>query len=136
MSSFGPASGSIWENWLRDHRDWMNESRDAGEFIAKFLWTPIGAASTACAAYVDELERRPSGTLMKTAGVAFSLAIPGAGPLAVAADAAAVATGQVIGDAMNTHEDRYAADHQQRLSNQQTLAQQREARQELDSLFG
>lgn len=136
MTTFGHASGSIWENWVRDHREWMNESRDAGEFIAKFLWTPIGAASTACAAYVDEFERHPNGTLAKTAGVALSLAVPGAGPLAIAFDAASVATGQVIGNELSAQEDRNSADRQLHINDRQTLAQQRHARQELDSLFG
>lgn len=101
MATFGSASGSIWENWLRDHSAWINDSRDPLDCLGKILWTPIGAASTACAAYVDELDRHPSGTLVKTAGVALSAAIPGAGLLAVAADATAVAAGQVIGGELN-----------------------------------
>ena len=136
MTSSGSSSGSVWENWIRDHGTWMAESRAPGEFIAKLLWTPFGAASTGCAAYCDELARHPAGTLTKTAGVALSALIPGAGLLGVAADAAAIATGQVIGSGLNDDDDRLAADRRHRLANQQTLQRQSGARAELDSLFG
>lgn len=136
MATFGSASGSIWENWLRDHSTRINDSHDPFDCIGKILWTPIGAASTACAAYVDELERHPSGILVKTAGVALSAAIPGAGLLAVAADATAVAAGQVIGGELNAQDDRQAADQRLRQANHQTLERERAARHELDALFG
>lgn len=75
MSSFGPAAGSIWENWLRDHRDWMNESRDAGG-VPPIWKPPIRAASTPCATYDERLKRRPNGTLLKGAGASLWLTTP------------------------------------------------------------
>lgn len=136
MAVFGSASGSIWENWLRDHGSWISESRDPAECIGKLLWTPIGAASTAFAAYVDEFDRHPMGTAAKTAGVALSAVIPGAGVFAVAADATAVAAGHVIGSELNAADDRQSADQELRQANRQTLERQRDSRRELDALFG
>lgn len=135
MSIFGNASGSIWQNWTRDHGQWLTESKDPGEFIGKLLWTPFGAASTACAAYVDEFERHPGGTLAKTAGIATSVVIPGAGLLGVAVDAAAVAGGQVLGGELNRQQDRDDTD--QRVNAQTRAAVQNNAagRNELDALY-
>ncbi|MFQ6539109.1 MULTISPECIES: hypothetical protein [Aphanothece] len=136
MPIFNDASGSIWENWMRDHGEWINDSKDPLEAIGKVLWTPFGAASTGVAAYVDEFERHPGGTLAKSAGVAVSMLIPGAGALAVAADAAAIAGGHVVGGEINRQQDGQDAD--QRLQEQTRSSVQRNAgaRNELDSLFG
>lgn len=121
---------------MRDHGQWIAESNDPIEAISKFLWTPFGAASTACAAYVDEFERHPGGTLAKTAGVAASAVIPGAGVIGVAVDAAAVAGGHVIGSELNREQDRTDSDrrlhHQVRTSVQQNAG----GRAELDDLYG
>ncbi|QNI71991.1 hypothetical protein CyaNS01_02897 [Cyanobium sp. NS01] len=136
MTIFGEASGSIWQNWLRDHGEWINESSDAFEAISKVLWTPFGAASTGFAAYVDEFERHPEGTFAKTAGVALSAVIPGAGALAVAADAAAVAGGHVIGGDINRHQDGQAADRRLLQQSKAAVQQNASGRNELDSLYG
>ncbi|KAF0653689.1 hypothetical protein L107_08863 [Cyanobium sp. Copco_Reservoir_LC18] len=135
MSIFGNASGSIWENWTRDHGQWLTESKDPGEFIVKLLWTPFGAASTACAAYVDEFERHPGGTLAKTAGIATSVVIPGAGLLGVAVDAAAVAGGQVLGGELNRQQDRDDVDQRVNAQTRASVRSNVAGRDELDALY-
>ena len=135
MSIFGNASGSIWENWTRDHIQWLSESKEPVDFFGKLLWTPFGAASTACAAYVDEFERHPGGTLAKTAGVASSVVIPGAGWLAVAVDAAAVAGGQVVGNELNHQQDRDDADQRINAQNRAAVQNNAAGRNELDALY-
>ncbi|MCP9928827.1 hypothetical protein [Cyanobium sp. CH-040] len=135
MSTFGKASGSIWENWMRDHGQWITESRDPLEAIGKVLWTPFGAASTGVAAYVDEFERHPEGTLVKTGGVALSTVIPGAGAVAVAADAAAIAGGHVLGGEINRQQEGEAADRRVQEQTRASVNSNAAGRDELHDLY-
>lgn len=136
MAIFGEASGSIWENWMRDHGQWINESKDPMEALTKFLWTPFGAALTGVAAYTDELERNPAGTLVKTASAATAAVIPGAGLVGLAVDGAAVAGGQVLGNELNRQQAAEQADQRLTQQRRHTLQSNQSGRRELDSLYG
>jgi hypothetical protein len=120
---------------MRDHGQWISESRDPLEAFGKVLWTPFAAASTGCAAYVDEFERHPSGTLAKTAGVAVSAVIPGAGAIGVALDAAAVAGGHVVGGELNRQQERSAADHRLAQQTRASVNSSATGRKELEDLY-
>lgn len=136
MAFFGDASGSIWENWLRDHGQWIWDSKDPVEAVGKFLWTPFGAALTGVAAYTDELERNPAGTLVKTAGAATAAVFPAAGVFGLAVDGAAVAGGHVLGGELNRQQAAAQADQRLLQEHRQTVQTNTSGRSELDELYG